>query len=310
MTELNDTEIIAEEARRWIARLASGDMQPAELEALRQWRASRPEHETAFGQQRRLWRNIQPSGAQVHVLPRKTTRAGFDRRLMIGGAMAAALAVAWIAPELMLMARADYQTGAQTRHLTLADGSRAVLDAGSAISVDFKDDERRIELLRGQAWFEVKDAHNRPFRVSASGGVTEDIGTAFVVERRDDAVSVAVSEGVVLVSHKADSDILREGQQAQYDRQGLRRLPDIKTEDVAPWRQGEILLSQVTVASAIDAIRPYRQAPVIILGKLPETETLSGVFRTDKPDEALEAIVLKAGGTIRKLPGGVMIVSR
>ncbi|KAG1229530.1 hypothetical protein G6F68_019378 [Rhizopus microsporus] len=100
------------------------------------------------------------------------------------------------APQAVLLARSDLRSSDAPRVVQLEDGSTAVLDAGTALAIEFNGQQRHLRLLRGQAWFQV--AHEaRPFQVEAAGGQVHDIGTAFSVSMQDSTVTTQVSEGVV-----------------------------------------------------------------------------------------------------------------
>ncbi|MFX7620630.1 FecR domain-containing protein, partial [Acinetobacter baumannii] len=98
-------------------------------------------------------------------------------------AVAAVLAmlVAW--PEAWLRLQADHRSTHVVQNVTLPDGSRAVLDADSAIAVRFDAHAREVELLRGRVWFEVSPDAPRRFSVRAGNGVVEDISPACTVAR-------------------------------------------------------------------------------------------------------------------------------
>lgn len=226
------------------------------------------------------------------------------------GIAAALIAGVLFGPDLVVIARADHRTSLAVESVRLPDGSRAVLDAGSAVSIAFSDGERRVELLRGDAWFEVEHGDRRPFRVAALGGITEDVGTAFEVRRAADAVSVAVSQGAVAVHapEVGEGVLLRASQRAHYGRNGpVTRLDAIDPVNIAAWRQGEILIDKANVADAVSQIKRYRSAPVFVLGTPDASVRISGVFRVDRPDEAIEAVARMARLTVYRL-GGIMIL--
>ena len=55
--------------------------------------------------------------------------------------------------------------------VTLEDGSRVQLNAGTAIAKDFSGGQRRLTFLKGEALFEVAPDPSRPFTVEAAGAV-------------------------------------------------------------------------------------------------------------------------------------------
>jgi transmembrane sensor len=94
------------------------------------------------------------------------------------------------------------------RTLPLADGSVVQLNTDSAISVRFTATERRVELVRGEAHFQVTKNPARPFIVSAGTVAVRAVGTAFDVRMRPEAVEVLVTEGKVRVDDTAKGQSL------------------------------------------------------------------------------------------------------
>lgn len=87
---------------------------------------------------------------------------------------------------------------AQTRVLTLADGSRVTLGPASRIATSVNERERRVTLLAGEAFFEVTH-DGRPFWVNAGDARIQVVGTKFDVNRASGRVQVSVLDGVVKV---------------------------------------------------------------------------------------------------------------
>ena len=228
------------------------------------------------------------------------------------GAAAACLALALAGPDIALRIQADHrtETGA-IRAVTLADGSAVMLDSGSAIAVDYRNDERHVTLLRGRAWFNVAHGDARPFRVAAADGVTEDIGTAFEVARRDaDAVEVAVSEGAVRVAPASRQSPLqlRAGERVRYADGTSRRIATLRPDRIAAWRNGELLIDRRPLAEAIAEVKRYRSGMVIVLADLRQSKPVSAVFRTDRPDDALVALAAGANLRLTHLPAGTILI--
>ncbi|MGO1070467.1 FecR family protein [Lysobacter sp. CA199] len=291
----HDRVELAEQARRWVGRLASGEMDEAELAAFETWMNSPPQH-AAFAQQRALWRGLEPLrdafeatvAPVAAVAPMSTPRRHGRRRRAIGWSLATAAcltAAIAAAPALSLRLRADHHSDAAPMRLVLNDGSEAVLDADSAIAVDYRDGERRIELLRGAAWFRVAHGDARPFRIEALDGVSRDIGTAFEVRLQDARVHTAVSEGLVEVESGGGATSVRAGQAVAYMAGGAVSRPvAIDPADIAGWRRGELLLDAVSPEQALQRIARYRQAPVWTLGSFAGAPRITATLRTDRPD--------------------------
>ncbi len=110
----------------------------------------------------------------------------------------------------------------QNRSLILSDGTQVLVNAESKIKypVDFIGHERRVEVLKGEAYFNVAENKNKPFIVNtARGSEIKVLGTSFNVRAYgDDGADVTtLVEGSVSLKHKfnPDSEIeLEPGQQA------------------------------------------------------------------------------------------------
>jgi transmembrane sensor len=87
----------------------------------------------------------------------------------------------------------------ERRSITLADGSTVDLNARSKLRVEFSKNERRVELLDGQALFQVAKDKNRPFIVASGEATVRAVGTQFDVYRKDSGTTVTVLEGRVAV---------------------------------------------------------------------------------------------------------------
>ena len=75
----------------------------------------------------------------------------------------------------------------------LHDGSIVELNKGAQISIRYSGDERRVDLLSGEAYFEVAKNPDRPFIVSARGIDVKAVGTAFNVRLHNDSLEVLVT---------------------------------------------------------------------------------------------------------------------
>jgi len=88
------------------------------------------------------------------------------------------------------------QIGENLKHV-MHDGSILWLNSSTKIKVDFSENYRRINLLKGEAHFEVAEDATRPFEVYTGNRLIRAIGTAFTVHRLDGKIEVLVSEGTV-----------------------------------------------------------------------------------------------------------------
>jgi transmembrane sensor len=85
----------------------------------------------------------------------------------------------------------------EQRSVVLADGSRVTLNTASKIEVRLQADHRVVQLLQGEALFEVAHDAQRPFDVHAGHVVVRAVGTQFDIDRRATRTVVTVVEGRV-----------------------------------------------------------------------------------------------------------------
>src|SRR5689334_5411319 len=137
----------------------------------------------------------------------------------------------------------------ETRTLALDDGSRVVLDTSSRLRVAYTSAARDVELLGGQAHFEVaKDAH-RPFRVRTASAEVVAVGTMFDVVALPTRTMVTLIEGRVNVRTIADIakaeprvEALTPGEQLGITGDGqLLEKTVVKIENVTAWQRGTIV---------------------------------------------------------------------
>ena len=299
---------VAQQARDWLLRLASGTMGEPDMQAFEQW-LRLPGHRHAFEHERVLWRSV-AARPQTTVVVQRTARH-VQRRWLAAVAVLALFCGVMSAPELALRMRADHRADVAIQHVRLPDGSTAVLDAGAAIAVHYGQATRRIELLRGRAWFEVVPQAGAPFRITVGDGVVEDISTAFVVSRDADRVDAAVEQGRVRVAARPDQGwmYLQAGQVAGWSNGGVaERGTELAPDHVAAWRRGELLLENVPVTQVLAELGRYRPGHVFVRGDLSALPPINAALRLDQPEQALDALAAGSGLRVTRLPFGIAIV--
>ena len=204
------------EAAKWAVRaqtaLSADDH--AKLEA---WRQADQRHEFAYRAATATWINI-AALAQADAVKDRLSKP--SRRERVFEALRAFPPLHWLAirPQRRLasgvvlaaavlftlnlpMRSPAYETAvAESRAVTLADGSFIALSGNSRLETNFSKTERRVALTRGDAFFEVKKDPTRPFIVVAGDTMVRVVGTKFNVHRDSEEVRIAVVEGVVQVA--------------------------------------------------------------------------------------------------------------
>jgi transmembrane sensor len=164
----------------------------------------------------------------------------------------------------------SYQTGiAQIRDIQLPDGTHVTLSGKSQMTAWNTGSERHVELLKGQAFFEVAKNPEKPFYVKTGDTLIRVVGTKFDVNRTSSRVSIAVLEGIVKVSNildhtKAVTEIqsvtVTGGLQISRDAGGgFSPVEKVASTNVANWRDGRLVYSNARLCDVIDDVNRYSQ---------------------------------------------------
>lgn len=299
----------------WFVTLQSGAVTAAEKDAFTAWYRADPAHGAAFERIAGVAAlpELQEASLAARTAPVIPLR---PRRGWVRPAVAAAalviLAIGFgLYPRLLLTWTADYRTAAAQRTLPLPDGSTVLLDAGSAIALDFRAGRRDVSLLAGSAFFEVVPDSQRPFRVTAAFGTAEVKGTGFAVARETAGDRVMLAHGRLAVVGHANPGravLLGPGDAVAVTAAGLGPVTRPDFDQALAWRDGRLSFRDRPLADVVDALRPYRTAPIVLIGDRLAAERLSGSYRLDDPEGALRSLAAAVGGRLQELPGGILIL--
>lgn len=206
--------------------------------------------------------------------PRRCTPYILMLRITGGAVAAVALLLialrltVWNEPMLADIPPVNVSTLAETRTVTLPDGSIVTLNRYSTLTYPEQFDATRRDVhLRGEAYFDVRKDATRPFRVLTDDIDVRVLGTRFNVEayEGDSQVSATLIEGSVSVvpnEHKEAPIILVPNERAVYRRSNHAwvRQPVSDATDETSWREG---------------ILPFRNLPLQEIAR-----QLSNAFRT------------------------------
>jgi transmembrane sensor len=230
---------ILDEACEWFVDFRAGDIDANQRQRFDDWVRRSPEHIRAYIDIARIYVEVPPpdptgeidvpgliayanrDGSNVAPLPssiaaREATRfelealkeqhpsAQREPFWMRHRALAASLITGLIVASGLFVWRTErypsYSTDiGEHRSIALTDGSTVDLNARSTLRVAFSAGERLVELLEGQALFQVAKDKSRPFIVKSGDATVRAVGTQFDVDRKATGTTVTVLEGRVVV---------------------------------------------------------------------------------------------------------------
>jgi transmembrane sensor len=172
----------------------------------------------------------------------------------------------------------------------LPDGSAVSLNTATKVRVAYSAEERRVELLQGEAQFEVASEAQRPFIVSAGDSHVRVLGTQFVVRLRSASdFDVLVSEGRVSIDAPAQT-LVSAGQMALVrDGRITTRLVDDMSRRVA-WTTGVLIFNGETLADAVAEFNRYNRRQLVITDRDVASKTIGGAFKATSPDRFATAL--------------------
>ena len=254
----DSTTAIDAQAADWIIRQRDPDF--ADWDAFAHWLTEDAGHSAAYDALAALDEDLSglPSLARPSVAVRDGRPQRPSRRMWFGGAMAAALVAAITLPNLGLFGSANRIETAAGEHRTikLADGSVIEINGASVVTFDDKN-PRFARLDAGEAMFHVVHREGDPFVVEAGASRIIDLGTAFNVVRRDQATSVAVSEGMVVYNPDSDKVRIMAGQaiDAADGEARAPRVRDVNITDIGGWRTGVLVYDGAPLTVVADDLR-------------------------------------------------------
>ncbi|MBN8855725.1 MAG: hypothetical protein BGO55_22895 [Sphingobacteriales bacterium 50-39] len=141
--------------------------------------------------------------------------------------------------------------GSRIAHVTLSDGTRVWLNAGSSLRypVAFNGPDRKVEVT-GESYFEVAQDKAHPFVVSKGNNAITVLGTHFNVNAYDEEgpMKVTLLEGSVKVTSGSGNSLLLPGQMAIMDQgQNIDVLKNADIERVMAWKNGYFNFSSTDI---------------------------------------------------------------
>lgn len=294
MTEtsnLQSDEQLAEKAALWVARLQSNDTNAQDQEEFERWLTEDGAHLVAFEEMKSLWSDLEDIPIPNDRL-NALKRARQNTKMTISSVVVA-VGISIGAHQYGSFDRwqADYYTNVgEIRQVTLADGSKIHLNTDSAVVIHYNDVERRIELLRGEAYFDVAANKNRPFIVESESFTAKAVGTSYSVWTKNfsNGGGAQVLEGIVEVRDNKDVLQLEHNQHAKLDAQNQLKFGYSNVEQNIAWRDGKLIFSNRPLSEVISTLSRYRRGKLIILGDTLGQRKVSGIFDIRNTDETLD----------------------
>lgn len=187
--------------------------------------------------------------------------------------------------------------------LTLSDGTRVWMNAASTLRFpsEFTGKTREVELLQGEAFFEVAKNTSHPFHVAVSKSAAqgtmniEVLGTSFNVSayQTDEDIQTTLVSGAVKVSSESglQSAVLKPGNQASFSAGSQLEVAKVDTDLATAWKDGFFQYENTPLPKVLDELSRWYNVKVIYKGEPKNETTITGRFdRRSSLQETLESI--------------------
>lgn len=366
---------ISEEAAEWFIEFRTGDIDAAGRRAFDVWVRSSQEHLRAYLEIAAIWNecdaldaqrewdtaalisladeNVVPLSAYGTAVSRPGSRAPSaqqsstapKRRIRSSRLAAIAASVAFVACtaaaltwfQLHRLPTYVTQVG-EHRSIMLTDGSTVELNSRSGVRIRFTDAERGVELVEGQALFQVAKNPARPFIVRSDNTHVRAVGTRFDVNKKASGTIVTVVEGKVAVvaadsaAHRAvqssdhpsrapsdasgqgaelrdanDAILVSAGEQLIIAEQAVPKPIRVNTTAATAWTQRQLVLESAPLAEVAAEFNRYSVRKLVVEDSASRELRLSGVFETD-PNFLIRYLRERADITVLETDSEIRII--
>ena len=259
-------------AADWCVRLHFGESTAADRAEFRRWHDADPSHAAEYANMCRIWQVSEQLPATFEV--DRSERSRWRRHLpllaraaVLVAAVGAVWGAGWSAGVLPGSVR-YYMAQEVRRSVQLPDHSQVQLNQRTGLVYLGFRDQRQVLLRDGEAFFDVQRDFDKPFVIRADNADVRVTGTHFNVWTGPEQTTVTVTEGSVLASRSEGSSdnnqgaVLTAGMQAAFSPEHMVQLARIDPSRAAAWREGKLVLDDVSLRDALPLINRYLDLPL------------------------------------------------
>jgi transmembrane sensor len=202
------------------------------------------------------------------------------------------------------------------RQVRLPDNSQVELNQRTGMLYLGFNDRRQVMLQDGEAWFDVQRDLDKPFTINTDNARVRVTGTHFNVWTAPVQTTVSVAEGRVLVSRSEEGDGRNQGAELTAGMQAVvvpGRMLQLKRIDPAratAWRNGKLMLDDISLRDAIPQINRYLKVPLQLDGNEVGELRFGGIYDTSDLGQLISALPRVLPVKLRRSDDAIFISSR
>lgn len=309
----------SEMAADWCIRLHFEESTEADRAAFQRWYHADPLHAEEYQKMCRVWQ------VSEQLPPRADASAPSRRRrrpelllaraavlvLAVGGAWGAGWSWGVLPGSVRYFMAEDAR-----RQVQLPDRSAVELNQRTGLLYLGFRDQRQVLLRDGEAFFAVQRDLDKPFVINADNARVRVTGTQFNVWTGPAQTTVTVSEGSVLVSRGEGGEGRNQGAELTAGMQAVaspgRTLQLGRTDPsrAAAWRNGKLMLDDISLRDALPRINRYLDEPLQLDGSDVGELRFGGIYDTRDLSQLVKALPQVLPVKLRRADGVVMVSAR
>jgi transmembrane sensor len=308
MTALSsgNDDLLLGKAADWLVTLTSGHATDDDARALADWRAENPAHDAAFRQVAKL---MNLTRLLIDHPPPNVSR----RAVLAGGVglFVAAGTIGIARPPLGLWPSyaeltADHRTGAG-QQFTFAPANGVSVEMNSRTSLSLIDRGKAIELINGEAFVAV--GNEAPFEARVGQVRATAFAAAFNIQAIDGDISVVCVKGEVTCRQGAARFVLRPNDRLGITADGPVSRSTINPTVATAWRDGLLVFEGTPLSEVVRQINRHRTGAIVLTDASIGHKPVNAVLHTAQIENAVSQIQQLLNLEIRRLPGGVILMS-
>ncbi|PWV47705.1 FecR family protein [Chitinophaga sp. S165] len=178
--------------------------------------------------------------------------------------------------------------------LTLADGSRVWLNAASSIRFPtaFTGRGREVEIT-GEAYFEVAQQADMPFRVKVHNVEVNVLGTSFNIMAYQDEqfIKTTLVDGAVQLKHGNNASVLKPGLQASLSAKDNHfEIGQADMEQTLAWKEGKFRFRNTNIRTIMRQLSRWYDIEVSYQGDMSDIDLTGVISRREEAGKLLKAL--------------------
>lgn len=319
-----------ETAEDWLVRMSRPRVDARDRADFEAWLEADDDHLDQYAAAKAAMAGLEPLRfALEDDLARMRRRLDRERRaprwngVLAGGGALAGIAAA-VVLALPLLAPAPIWTTHESPRgritdVALADGSRVTLDTGSAVRVAVDGKVRRVELLRGAAFFDVAHDTARPFQVAVADRKVIVTGTRFETRLTGDGAEVMLAQGGIALARRdaaTPGALLGALRMTPGDRAAFRvgdgRVEAIRADvDAATaWRERRLVFRDAPLAEVVAEAGRYADRRLVIADPALARTRVTAVLPLEGDGDLLSRMDALLPISVHSASGGEAIIGR